>query len=162
MAPTATAAAFLATPASSTPTGSSDTSHTTPAAWKASATPWASTSEREHVLTSLLKRHDRIVGTALDRYLAGDLDPGVVTYLEREEGMPFGVDLVLRGARERLAPILMTTLAAGLALVPMVVFGEMSTGAENDIEVATNIARKMVKEYGMSGRLGPVALVAQN
>ena len=39
--------------------------------------------------------------------------------------MPFGLDLVLRGARERLAPILMTTLAAGLALVPMVVFGEI-------------------------------------
>jgi cell division protease FtsH len=39
-----------------------------------------------------------------------------------------------------------------------VVFGEMSTGAENDIGVATNIARKMVKEYGMSERLGPVAL----
>jgi cell division protease FtsH len=38
------------------------------------------------------------------------------------------------------------------------VFGEMSTGAENDIEVATNIARKMIKEYGMSDRLGPVAL----
>jgi cell division protease FtsH len=38
------------------------------------------------------------------------------------------------------------------------VFGEMSTGAENDITVATNIARKMVKEYGMSDRLGPVAL----
>jgi cell division protease FtsH len=34
----------------------------------------------------------------------------------------------------------------------------MSTGAENDIGVATNIARKMVKEYGMSDRLGPVAL----
>ena len=29
-----------------------------------------------------------------------------------------------------------------------VVFGEISTGAENDIERATNIARKMVKEYG--------------
>ncbi len=39
-----------------------------------------------------------------------------------------------------------------------VVFGEMSTGAENDIGKATNIARKMVKEYGMSERLGPVAL----
>ena len=34
----------------------------------------------------------------------------------------------------------------------------MSTGAENDIGKATNIARKMVKEYGMSDRLGPVAL----
>ena len=47
VAPTATAAAFFATPASSTPTGSSETSHTTPARWNASATPWASASERD-------------------------------------------------------------------------------------------------------------------
>jgi CzcA family heavy metal efflux pump len=45
-------------------------------------------------------------------------------HLEREEGMTFGRDLVLRGARERLSPILMTSLATGLALVPLVVFGE--------------------------------------
>ena len=40
-------------------------------------------------------------------------------HLEREEGMVFGPELVLRGARERLAPILMTALATGLALVPL-------------------------------------------
>ena len=45
-------------------------------------------------------------------------------HLEREEGEPFGVDLVIRAARERLAPILMTSLATGLALVPLVVLGE--------------------------------------
>jgi Cu/Ag efflux pump CusA len=45
-------------------------------------------------------------------------------HLEREEGETFGPDLVLRGARERLAPILMTSLATGLALVPLVVFGD--------------------------------------
>lgn len=44
-------------------------------------------------------------------------------HLEQEEGMAFGVPLVIRGARERLAPILMTTLATGLALVPLVVLG---------------------------------------
>jgi len=43
--------------------------------------------------------------------------------LEQREGMPFGRELVLRGARERLAPILLTALAAGLALVPLVVTG---------------------------------------
>ena len=46
-------------------------------------------------------------------------------YLEREEGEAFGTALVLRGARERLSPILMTTLATGLALVPLVVAGRI-------------------------------------
>jgi Cu/Ag efflux pump CusA len=45
-------------------------------------------------------------------------------HLEREEGVPFGRDLVLRGAEERLAPILMTALATGLALVPIAVGGD--------------------------------------
>jgi CzcA family heavy metal efflux pump len=44
-------------------------------------------------------------------------------HLEEQEGMAFGRDLVLRGARERLSPILMTSLATGLALVPLVVLG---------------------------------------
>jgi CzcA family heavy metal efflux pump len=46
-------------------------------------------------------------------------------HLEQHEGAPFGPDLVLRGTRERLAPILMTALAAGLALVPLVIFGDI-------------------------------------
>jgi CzcA family heavy metal efflux pump len=45
-------------------------------------------------------------------------------HLERHEGMRFGPALVLRGSRERLSPILMTTLATGLALVPLVVLGQ--------------------------------------
>jgi Cu/Ag efflux pump CusA len=46
-------------------------------------------------------------------------------HLEGREGEPFGPGLVLRGARERLAPILMTALAAGLALVPLAVSGDI-------------------------------------
>lgn len=45
-------------------------------------------------------------------------------HLELEEGVPFGPELVVRGACERLAPILMTALATGLALVPVVVSGQ--------------------------------------
>jgi Cu/Ag efflux pump CusA len=46
-------------------------------------------------------------------------------HLEQEEGEAFGPDLVLRGAQERLSPILMTTLATGLALMPLVVTGDV-------------------------------------
>jgi CzcA family heavy metal efflux pump len=45
-------------------------------------------------------------------------------HLERSEGEPFGPGLVLRGARERLAPILMTAFATGLALLPLVILGD--------------------------------------
>jgi len=46
-------------------------------------------------------------------------------HLEEEEGETFGLGLVLRGARERIAPILMTALATGLALVPLVITGNI-------------------------------------
>jgi len=39
--------------------------------------------------------------------------------------MPFGVPLVLRGAEERLAPILMTASCAALALLPLVISGNI-------------------------------------
>jgi Cu/Ag efflux pump CusA len=44
-------------------------------------------------------------------------------HLEQHEGETFGPALVVRGARERLAPILMTSLATGLALVPLLFNG---------------------------------------
>jgi CzcA family heavy metal efflux pump len=44
--------------------------------------------------------------------------------LERREGELFGLDLVLKGARERLAPTLMTALATGLVFLPVIVLGD--------------------------------------
>jgi Cu/Ag efflux pump CusA len=44
-------------------------------------------------------------------------------HLERHEGETFGTALVIRGAKERLSPILMTALATALALVPLIAAG---------------------------------------
>jgi cell division protease FtsH len=38
----------------------------------------------------------------------------------------------------------------------ILVFGDTTTGASNDIEKATNLARAMVTQYGMSDKLGPL------
>jgi Cu/Ag efflux pump CusA len=46
-------------------------------------------------------------------------------HLEDHEGMTFGPELVARGSRERLAPILMTALTTGLALIPLVLSGNL-------------------------------------
>ncbi|HKQ56600.1 MAG TPA: efflux RND transporter permease subunit [Candidatus Eisenbacteria bacterium] len=46
-------------------------------------------------------------------------------HLEQQEGEAFGPGLVLRGAMERLSPILMTAAATGLALVPLVAAGDI-------------------------------------
>ncbi|MDR2741492.1 MAG: ATP-dependent zinc metalloprotease FtsH [Treponema sp.] len=56
---------------------------------------------------------------------------------------------------ELLAQI--TTLLAGRA-AEEVEFGEMSTGASNDIERATKLARNMVTQYGMSDKFGMMGL----
>ena len=47
-------------------------------------------------------------------------------HLEQYEGETFGPELVLRGARERLAPILMTATTTALALVPLVIAGQIA------------------------------------
>ncbi len=46
-------------------------------------------------------------------------------HLRWQEGMPFGRELVLRGAEERLPPILMTALTTGLALIPLIISGNL-------------------------------------
>src|ERR1700727_77887 len=48
-------------------------------------------------------------------------------------------------------------VALGGRIAEEIIFGQMTTGAGNDIEKATEIARKMVGEGGMSEKLGPLA-----
>jgi cell division protease FtsH len=52
------------------------------------------------------------------------------------------------------------TLLGGRA-AEEIVFGDISTGAHNDLARATDIAKSMIKEYGMSGQLGQVYLARE-
>ncbi|MBZ9713038.1 cell division protein FtsH, partial [Deinococcus multiflagellatus] len=57
-------------------------------------------------------------------------------------------------------PALEDMLAVALAgrAAEDVVFGDVTTGAQNDFQQATSLARRMVTEWGMSARIGKVAL----
>jgi len=63
-------------------------------------------------------------------------------------------EIHLKSRSEFLAEL--ATLFGGYCAEKLV-FGEITTGASNDLEKASELARKLVKEYGMSERLGPVA-----
>ncbi len=49
---------------------------------------------------------------------------------------------------------MLATLLAGYT-AEQLIFNEMTTGSQNDIEQATKVARKMVTDYGMSEKMGP-------
>jgi cell division protease FtsH len=55
--------------------------------------------------------------------------------------------------KSQLDDILAVSLGGRVA--EEITFGEITTGAQNDLEQATKLARKMVTEYGMSEKLGP-------
>jgi len=99
-------------------------------------------------------------GHALVARLTPAADPvRKVTILPR--GMALGVtwlapdeDKYNRTKEELVAKI---TVAMGGRVAEELALSEISTGASNDIENATDVARRMVTEYGMSERLGPLS-----
>jgi cell division protease FtsH len=96
-------------------------------------------------------------GHALVSYMRGNSDPiHKVTIIPR--GMALGVTIYLPDDRHNYTlGYLETRLATayGGRVAEEVFLDQMSTGAGSDIEVATDLARRMVCEYGMS-RLGPL------
>jgi Cu/Ag efflux pump CusA len=75
-------------------------------------------------------------------------------HLEFEEGMDFGNELAIRGAEERLAPILMTALTAALALLPLIIAGN-KPGHEIEFPMALVIVGGLLSSTLMNLLLVP-------
>src|SRR5262249_59193504 len=71
------------------------------------------------------------------------------------EGVPFGQELVIRGTLDRLTPVLMTALSAGVALTPLLV-DSASPGKEILHPVAVTIFGGLISATALDAILTPV------
>ena len=100
-----------------------------------------------HALVAALQKHSQPVSkVTIVPHTSGAL--GYTMQMPEEEKF--------LSSREELIVELQTMLGGRAA--EQVVFGIATTGASNDIERATELARKMVTQYGMSDKLGLMAL----
>ena len=98
-------------------------------------------------------------GHALVAALLEDADPiHKVTIIPR--GVAMGVTMLLpeadRLSHDRKYVEASITVAMGGRLAEEIVLDQLTTGANNDLEKATELARKMVCEWGMSRKMGPL------
>jgi len=85
-----------------------------------------------------------------------------VTILPR--GMALGVTWTLPEERHTYSKEYFEDIickAMGGRVAEIIVFGQLNSGAANDLEQSTGIARRMVREWGMSERIGPMAFPGQ-
>ena len=113
-------------------------------------------SEREKAITAY---HE--VGHALVARMLPNTDPvHKVSIVARGQAGGFTMLLPTEDRYLWSKPQFEDTLAYALGghVAELIIFGEVTTGASNDIERVTKVARSMVTEYGMSSRIGPIAL----
>ena len=97
--------------------------------------------------------------TLVGSLLTGDVDPvHKVTIIPR--GRALGLTMRLPDDRTNYSKTYAENLIAmlmGGRIAEEVIFGEYNTGASDDIDKATDLAKRMVCEWGMSEKLGPLA-----
>ncbi|MBU6415334.1 ATP-dependent zinc metalloprotease FtsH [Patescibacteria group bacterium] len=99
-------------------------------------------------------------GHAILRKLLPHADPPhKVTIISRGMALGYvmGASPEDRNTRTKLELLDEIAVAMGGRVAEELVFGDVSTGAANDFEQATDMARKMVTSFGMSDALGPIA-----
>jgi cell division protease FtsH len=100
-------------------------------------------------------------GHALAAYLLPNADPvHKITIVSRGQALGYTMTLPMEDkfliTRQELIDELAMLLGGRVS--EELVFGDITTGAQNDLERATKIARKMVTEFGMSDQIGPLSL----
>jgi len=111
-------------------------------------------SEKERKITAYHEAGHALVGYALP-----NSDPvHKITIIPRGRSGGFTLSLPLEDKSYQLRAELIDRLAMSLGgrTAEEVVFGDPSSGATNDIEKATTLARQMITEWGMSDKLGPI------
>lgn len=111
-------------------------------------------SEKERNIVAFHEAGHVVVGLTLDQ--AEKVHK--VTIVPRGQAGGYAVMLPKEDRYFMTKPELLDKIAGllGGRVAEDIVFGEVSTGAHNDFQRATGIARSMVTEYGMSDKLGPM------
>jgi cell division protease FtsH len=118
---------------------------------------------RSRMLTEAVRKRTAYheAGHAIVSELLPNADPvSKVSILPRGMALGYTISLPTEDRYNRTKSELEDAIAVFLGgrVAEMLVFGDMDTGAANDLDRATNMARAMVCEYGMSERLGPLRL----
>ena len=111
-------------------------------------------SEKERNIVAYHEAGHVVVGLTLDQ--AEKVHK--VTIVPRGQAGGYAVMLPKEDRYFMTKPELLDKIAGllGGRVAEDIIFGEVSTGAHNDFQRATGIARSMVTEYGMSDKLGPM------
>jgi cell division protease FtsH len=111
-------------------------------------------SEKERKIVAYHEAGHTIIGSVLDEAEMVHK----VTIVPRGQAGGYAVMLPKEDRYFMTKPELLDRITGllGGRVAEEIVFGEVSTGAHNDFQRATNIARKMVTEFGMSEKLGPM------
>ncbi|MGG0179038.1 ATP-dependent zinc metalloprotease FtsH [Gottfriedia acidiceleris] len=111
-------------------------------------------SEKERKIVAFHEAGHTVIGQVLDEAEVVHK----VTIVPRGQAGGYAVMLPKEDRYFMTKPELLDKIAGllGGRVAEEVVFGEVSTGAHNDFQRATGIARRMVTEFGMSDKLGPL------
>lgn len=117
-------------------------------------------SKKEQEIVAYHESGHTIIGLALE----GADEVHKVTVIPRGQAGGYTVSLPKEDRYFMTKPELLEKIVGllGGRVAEEITFGEISTGASNDLQRVTNLARRMVTEFGMSEKLGPMQFGSNN